>query len=50
MRCRCGNNDVEYLITINHVDMYFCDVCQDEFHYTDDSITPETRLRDLYGE
>jgi len=50
MRCRCGSNDIEYLYTFNHVDIYYCIICQGEFGLTGDHITPESRLGDQYGE
>jgi hypothetical protein len=50
MRCRCGSKDIEFLITINHVDIYYCDVCQRDFSSSIDLVTPETKLMDQYGE
>ena len=49
-KCPRCNGLLEYLYTMNGVDIKMCVDCDWENHVTHDNITPDTTLADKYGE
>ena len=42
---------MEYILTVDNTDIYYCDACETENHSTTvEYVTPEVMLGELYGE
>jgi hypothetical protein len=48
--CTRCQTTLEYIITIDHFDHYYCQGCNRETYYNYDVLTPEEKLTEIFGE
>ncbi len=49
--CKGTTHQMEYIYSIDRIDVYYCDACKTEAHAKPvDYVTPEVALGELYGE